>query len=251
MEKSTHEKRLFLALSVFSLFLLMGFTSSLWFIIEPHLWEYPPAIPLLLVTVLRIFFLVILIGLLLLLVTAIWEANLVTSSPLAHLTLRFLYPINVWAARLLNIEKDAVRRSFVFVNNAMMHTIPLKVRPEKLLLLLPHCLQRIDCPYRITADINHCVRCNRCVIGKLLELQDRYGFHTAIATGGTLARKVVRELRPKVIVAVACERDLTSGIQDTYPIVTVGVLNERPEGPCVNTTVDVDAVEKAIQRFLK
>ena len=42
--------------------------------------------------------------------------------------------------------------------------------------------------------------------------------------------------------AVACERDLTSGIQDSYPIPVIGVLNERPFGPCRNTRVDLAAV---------
>ncbi len=68
-----------------------------------------------------------------------------------------------------------------------------------------------------------------------------------MATGGNLARRIVSHADPDAIVAVACERDLSSGIADTYPIPVLGICNERPFGPCVNTRVDLDKVEEAIQ----
>jgi hypothetical protein len=83
-----------------------------------------------------------------------------------------------------------------------------------------------------------------------LDLSDRYGVHLAIATGGTIARRIVVQVRPKLIIAVACERDLSSGIQDTYPIPVYGVLNERPHGPCLDTNVQLGMVESALKRFL-
>lgn len=72
-----------------------------------------------------------------------------------------------------------------------------------------------------------------------------------IATGGTLARKIIIENKPNFIIAVACQRDLVEGIQEVFPIPVYGVLNQRPEGPCVNTRVDVSKIEKALQNILK
>ena len=74
----------------------------------------------------------------------------------------------------------------------------------------------------------------------LIDMANRMGFHFRVATGGTLARKIAKELRPKMLLAIACERDLTSGIQDVYPLPAAGVLNIRPNGPCYNTTVDLE-----------
>ena len=73
----------------------------------------------------------------------------------------------------------------------------------------------------------------------------------AVVTGGTLARKKVIENKPKAIIAIACERDLTEGILDTNPLPVMGVLNIRPEGPCKNTKVDLVKVIEAIEFFLK
>jgi len=48
----------------------------------------------------------------------------------------------------------------------------------------------------------------------------------------------------------AGERDLISGLQDVKKIPIIAVINKRPEGPCVNTLVDLDEVERAIKHFL-
>ena len=57
------------------------------------------------------------------------------------------------------------------------------------------------------------------------------------------------EERPVGIIAVACEMDLTSGIRDSYPLPVYGVLNERPHGPCCDTTVALDMVRDAMRLF--
>jgi len=49
---------------------------------------------------------------------------------------------------------------------------------------------------------------------------------------------------------VACERDLTSGIKDCYPLPVIGILNERPFGPCFNTIVDVSKIDAALSQVL-
>jgi hypothetical protein len=51
-------------------------------------------------------------------------------------------------------------------------------------------------------------------------------------------------------VAVACKRDLTSGIVDSYPLPVLGILNERPYGPCINTVFDLQKVTDAIRHFV-
>lgn len=88
-------------------------------------------------------------------------------------------------------------------------------------------------------------------IKDLVKLSEEYNVPISVATGGTLARRIVVKKRPHIIIGVACERDLTSGIQDSFPIPVYGVLNKRPFGPCYDTDVDMDMVEKAVRVFLK
>jgi hypothetical protein len=119
------------------------------------------------------------------------------------------------------------------------------------LILLPHCIQDFDCEIKITGNIRNCRGCGKCEIKDLIELSDQYHLKIAVATGGTLARRIVLENRPEAIVAVACELDLTTGIQDAYPIPVIGILNERPNGPCINTKADIKKVRRAILDFVE
>ena len=49
-----------------------------------------------------------------------------------------------------------------------------------------------------------------------------------------------------MIMAVACDRDLTSGIQYAHRIPTLGILNRRPHGPCLNTDIYLEELEQAL-----
>jgi hypothetical protein len=114
---------------------------------------------------------------------------------------------------------------------------------------MPHCLQNYNCKVKITGNVENCEGCGKCPIKDLLELSHKHGVELAVATGGTIARRIVVQKRPKLIIAVACERDLTSGIQDTYPLPVYGIFNQRPYGPCFNTGLPLAEVETAIRHF--
>lgn len=162
--------------------------------------------------------------------------------------LKILYPVLMLAGAFLKSKKAQFQAYLVKLNNLLV--MRDSVNPEKILLLLPHCIQNSKCDVRLTFDVYKCRRCGRCKIKDLIELAEAYNVSIAIATGGTIARKVVKEIRPDAIVAVACERDLSSGIVDTYPIPVIGILNERPFGPCIDTTVNLNLVEDAIKWFI-
>ena len=153
--------------------------------------------------------------------------------------------------KLFDINKEKVECSFIEVSNQIIKNRHIKVKPEELLVLTPHCLQLEDCPHKITRDTNNCKECGKCQIGALNLLAKELGFNFAVVTGGTLARQIIKKLRPRAVLAIACERDLTSGIQDIYPLPVIGVLNIRPDGPCKNTKIDIKIVKEAIIQFLK
>lgn len=161
-----------------------------------------------------------------------------------------IYPIAIFLGEMMHISKMRIEQSFIEVSNHLVRRQHIKVPADRLMILTPHCLQLDTCPYKVTRDIHNCHQCGRCGVGDLLHLSQKYGVHVYIVTGGTLARQAVKKVRPKAILAVACERDLTSGIQDVFPMPVIGVLNRRPNGPCFNTSVDIDAIEEEIKTFI-
>ncbi len=164
--------------------------------------------------------------------------------------IRLLFPLSVRVGKIFGISRRQLEGSFIAVSNLIFLKCGIKVKANRLLVLVPHCLQLASCPHKITRDPNNCKRCGGCNIGDLMKLSDEYGFHFLVATGGTLARQFVKEMRPKAVLAIACERDLMSGIQDVYPLPAVGVLNIRPNGPCYNTKVDMEDVRKMLKKII-
>ncbi len=164
-------------------------------------------------------------------------------------TIRFLFPFAVRIGKIFGIRRRQIEGSFVAVSNLIFMKSKIKVPANKLLVVVPHCLQLASCPHKITRDPNNCKRCGGCNIGDLMKLSEEYGFVFFVATGGTLARQIVKKNRPQAVLAIACERDLMSGIQDVYPLPAVGVLNIRPNGPCFNTRVDIEEFKKVLRQI--
>ncbi len=248
---TTPEKIRFIILLLLSCIVLVGLAVLLWWVPYVGFANIHPGLPLIMAVAFAGAVLFLLGGALTLVCTILRGRNLFFNRRIRGVVIRFLFPILVAVGRMVGIRKDQVRRSFVAINNQLVLAEARRVHPKKLLILLPHCLQYHECTVRITGDVENCKACGRCRIKDLVALGKAYGVSMAVATGGTLARKIVVEKRPDLIIGVACERDLTSGIQDTYPIPVYGVLNLRPNGPCYDTDVELDRVEEGIRRFIE
>jgi len=193
---------------------------------------------------------VALLGTLLLVLTTALGKDILFTKFMRGVVIKFLLPLIEFLGRLFGLSKDTIRQSFVAMNNSLVASQRLKIKPDRILILLPHCLQLAACEIKVTGEIDKCLRCGRCDIMGLADLAQKYSVDISVATGGTLARKVIVEKRPKLVLAVACERDLTSGIKDCYPLPVIGVLNDRPFGPCFNTKVDVEKIDEALRSVL-
>ncbi len=121
--------------------------------------------------------------------------------------------------------------------------------PERLLLLIPTCLQRTECDCNITADVENCERCGRCKISDVLEISDRYGTQRMVATGGRLALNRAEADDVEGVVAIACEKELQEGLWGVFPKPALGIINARPHGPCRDTDVDLEEVEETIRKL--
>ncbi len=243
-------KRTFILLLLVSCVVMVGLSFVLWWVPYVGLANIHASLPWVLAFLLGFGVLFCLGGALTLLMTIVRGKNLFFNRKIRGVVIRILFPLLVGVGRCFGLSKDEIRRSFVAINNRLVFAESKKVRPERLLILLPHCLQNHECGIRITGDVAKCKGCGKCKIKDLSELSRRHGVSISVATGGTLARRIVIEKKPDMIIAVACERDLTSGIQDSYPIPVFGILNHRPFGPCFDTDVDLTMVETALASFL-
>lgn len=163
---------------------------------------------------------------------------------------KLFFRLIIGVLEIFHIPKQKLQSLFIKANNKLVRRHQVRVFPEKLLLLLPHCLQCKDCQQRISDDLDHCEGCGRCDICQLAQIKKKYQIPAFVVDGGQLALAVANRGDYKAIVAVACEKELEEGIlESALPV--LGIVNHRPEGPCRNTKVEVELVESAINLFLK
>jgi hypothetical protein len=151
------------------------------------------------------------------------------------------------AGKIFKSQPDRMETALIKFNNRL--TDKIKSKPRKLLILVPSCIQNKDCANNLIADAENCRQCGKCKIKDLLALSREYKLALAVTTGGRLARKVLDESGADAVIAIACEKELISGIIDVYPVRVKAIMNSRPFGPCVNTDVDVGQVKTALSSF--
>ncbi len=145
--------------------------------------------------------------------------------------LLFLLPGTVWLGAKFGISRDRVGNSFIKVHNLITKSQGERLDLERLLILLPRCLKRE-------------------ARGRIIERINGDGYKVLTAGGGEEARAAIKQYRPTCILAIACERDLMSGIRDVADKIPVlAIANRRPEGPCKNTEFSLGELEEAL-RFI-
>ena len=244
-------KRLFIALLSLSLLAVGGIAYAVWRVSYLGLREINAFLPMILGSVLAGILLLTGLGIVGIVGAILGVPFLTMFQKRTYALINALFPIAILLGKIFGFDRRKIERSFIAVSNQIIHHQNIKVPANRLLVVTPHCLQLASCPHKITRNpMDNCKRCGGCDIGALVSLAEELGFHFFVVTGGTLARQTVKKIQPKAVLAIACERDLTSGIQDVYPLPAVGIMNIRPNGPCYNTHVDIALVRQEIEQML-
>ncbi len=243
-------KGLFIGLMLLSALAFLAFLTVAWWIPTVGLDRIHPYLPKVVGVVFVGVLAFVIFGTLAITVTILRGRDLFHSYRMRGILIKLFLPLMVMIGKALRIPREEVQRSFIEINNQLVLANKHRFRPDELLVLMPHCIQYLHCKIKVTFDIANCVMCGKCEIKDLNELAREFNVKIFVSSGGTMARRYVKERRPAAVVAVACERDLTSGIQDAYPLPVIGIVNKRPQGYCISTGVDVDEVREAIRALL-
>ena len=225
------KKRVFLGLLLVALLFLLLASFYLLIVASSRYAAYLRSIFVVFIFSTLIFTLLFLFGLLAIVLTLLQKRTLPFPRWFMEKTLLLLYPFVLQIGRFTHIAQERIQRSFIEVNNQLIYARAFNVKAGELLLLLPHCLQNDGCSYKITRNAENCRRCGKCQLPEILEISSRSGIKVRVVSGGTLARRALKEYGPRAVVAVACERDLSSGINYSFTLPGVGVLNESPMDP--------------------
>ena len=134
---------------------------------------------------------------------------------------------------IFGVQRDWTDNAAVAVYNRLAWAREWRVRANELLILIPRCLSRT-------------------ALDGVMDIAKRYDVATFVATRGAYARQAIRERRPKAVVAVACERDMVSGLHDVAGRLPVlGLTMQLPNGPCKDASLDLVQMEAFVRKYLR
>jgi hypothetical protein len=222
-------KRLFFAMVVGYLLLTMAASLLSWYLVVPRLAEWHAAAPMVLLVFLAILLTTLSVALAFVafMLLMSWPRS-ARASALARRILATVERRVFWLGRLLSINKDRLAHAFIRINNALVRLAPQRIPPQQVLLLLPRCLRKE-------------------LLDQARALATTRGVEVTLVAGGEQARKRIWEKRPHLVICVACERDLLSGIRDVrHKLPVLGIPNTRPNGPCRDTQINLMDLEGAL-----
>jgi hypothetical protein len=120
------------------------------------------------------------------------------------------------------------------------------------ILLLPQCLRSTECPAELGEYGYECQECGKCNLKKMIHLAKTLGYKGAfILPGGSMAQKILLEIKPKACLGVACFKELVLGsfLCEKLGVIGQGVALLR-DG-CVNTLVDWGSLNDSMHLRLK
>lgn len=130
-------------------------------------------------------------------------------------------------------QRDWVEHAAIDAYNRLAERRRRTVGKGELLVLIPRCLSKQ-------------------ALDGVLTIAGRYEVPVFVATRGQLARRVIRERRPRAIVAVACERDMMTGLRDVAgKLPVLGLTMRLPNGPCRDAALDLDVMERWLQGWVR
>jgi hypothetical protein len=134
---------------------------------------------------------------------------------------------------MFGVQRDWTDNAAVAVYDRLAWAREWRVRANEMLILIPRCLSRAS-------------------LEGVMDIAKRYDVATFVATRGAYARQAIRERRPKAVVAVACERDMISGLRDVAGRLPVlGLTMQLPNGPCKDASLDLAEMERFVKKYLR
>ncbi len=143
-------------------------------------------------------------------------------------------------ARRFGIAEKTVDQIGIEVRNGLNKESFSSIDARDRILVVPQCLRHEKCPARLDSmEGVTCKGCGMCDIKELKKEAERLGYRFYIVPGGTFVERIIKRVRPRAALGVACHRDLYAGMHriSRAECAVQGVPLIR-DG-CIHTEVDI------------
>ncbi len=115
-----------------------------------------------------------------------------------------------------------------------------RVQVRDRILVVPQCLRNVKCPARLDSKTGiACKECGMCIIKEIKAEVERLGYGFYIVPGGRFVERIVRAVKPRAALGVACCKDLNAAMHEISRtkcvVLGVPLIHEG----CVQTKVNL------------
>lgn len=151
-------------------------------------------------------------------------------------------------ANFFGLNEKIVDLIGIEVRNSLNERDFAKVSPEDRILVMPQCVRHPKCPARLDSSTGiDCRSCGLCMVNDLKSEAERLGYRFYLVPGGSFVKRIVKAIRPKAAIGVACHRDLNMGMHEISRAECVVMGVPLLKDGCVSTEVDVKEVYRKVR----
>ncbi len=163
-------------------------------------------------------------------------------------------------AKVFGLNERIIDQIGIEIRNHLNFESFSKVPAKERILVVPQCLRHIKCPARLDSKVGiTCKQCGMCIINELKSEAERLGYGFYVVPGGRFVERIVRTVKPRGALGVACTKDLNTAMLGIWRSgVAVQGVPLAYDG-CIETKVDLQelfrrmraGIEDAAQRIEK
>ncbi|MGB9081266.1 MAG: DUF116 domain-containing protein, partial [Desulfuromonadaceae bacterium] len=131
-------KRLFVTLMGVTCLIVVALIFLAWWVPNRGLANIHPDLPHIVGIVVATLSGVAIIGTGLLVLTTALGKDIFLTRFMRLVVIKFLLPVIEFVGRVIGLDKDRIRQSFIAMNNSLVTSQRMKVKPDRILVLLPH-----------------------------------------------------------------------------------------------------------------
>jgi hypothetical protein len=139
--------------------------------------------------------------------------------------------------------------SFCAWNNRRVSRVFMAKKAQRVVILLPHCIQATNCGARVVENIQSCFRCGRCVVENAAQTALKCNWDVRLSPRSRTAYSEARKSHPDMVIAVACPDRLAKGLIKLPEIPSYAIPLDLPHGMCIDTTFDFQRLVKTMNTF--
>lgn len=151
-------------------------------------------------------------------------------------------------AKLFGLSDKIVDLIGIEVRNHLNEKSFASVPAKERIVVVPQCIRHPKCPARLDSRTGiDCKGCGLCVVKELKEEAENLGYRFFIVPGGSFVKRIVKAVKPKAALGIACHQDLNIGMHEISRAECIVMGVPLLKDGCVNTQVDVKEVKRILR----